>query len=271
MAGAAAGRATGARIPIRVAARPAGARRFGAPHTVGISADELLDAVVGPNGDAAFLMFHGNTAYVVRRTRDGALLPRLAIHGAEQSGYGDGSEESSARHTLAVTASGAVLIATGDQAGGRLLQIAPDGTQSVVAESPGCDADGVVVNRAGAGLMTLRCARTRAVQTFTVPQAAAARAHVAAAAEVGARRVIASGRGVARLSAYGGALVFSRRDARTRRWSLDGSGAPGMSSTCGPEPRDPVRCRRRAGPGRTAGRSPSSRPAPRTPTPPASG
>ncbi|WP_027006748.1 hypothetical protein [Conexibacter woesei] len=205
--------------PIRVAARPAGAKRFGAPHAVGIRADVLLDAVVGPNGDAAFLMFHGNTAYVVRRTRDGALLPRLAIPGAEQSGYSDGSEESSARHTLAVTASGAVLIATGDQAGGRLLQIAPDGTQSVVAESPGCDADGVVVNRAGAGLMTLRCAKTRAVQTFTVPQAAAARAHAAAAARPGGR-VIASGRGVARLSAYGGALVFSKRDSATKRWSL---------------------------------------------------
>jgi hypothetical protein len=65
--------------PIRIAARPAGARSFGAARTVGIAADNLLDAVTGPGGDTAILMFHGSTAYVVRRTRDGALLPRLAI------------------------------------------------------------------------------------------------------------------------------------------------------------------------------------------------
>jgi hypothetical protein len=238
--------------PIRVAVRAAGARRFGAAHTIGVAADQLLDTVVGPNGDAAFLTWHGNTTYVIRRTRDGAFLPRIAVHGAEQVGYNTGAEPETG-HSYAVTASGAVLIATGDQAGGRLLQIAPDGTQSVIAESPGCDADSVVVNRAGAGLQTLRCRRAGAVQTFTVPQAAAARVarvgragaarviasgrvtragradaaerddsagRVARAGRAGAARVIASGRGVAGLSAYGGSLVFSKRDAATKKWSL---------------------------------------------------
>jgi hypothetical protein len=210
--------------PIDVAGRPAGGARFGPVARAGGDGDTLVDAAVGPGGHAAVLIARGRkTALLVRRTPDGTLLPPIALPG--ETSIDDIGGAQTPTHQVTVAADGSVVVAydligTGSASAARVVRVAPDGTVVVLSDTPDCGPLGIAGNAAGAAVLALACrtgAKSGTGGAGVVQMIAPA---ATASASRAATRALASGRGVANLTAFGGHLIFSRRDDKTRRWSL---------------------------------------------------